>query len=67
MSARAGKRVPDETDRRRQSCSTEGCEKLLFRFHPDLTGGPIEMPCPLGHMNEVYFNTMGPAWDPPIG
>ena len=46
------------------------CGKLVFRFHPSLRGGPLQIPCrpsckdARGERNlEVYFNEAGPGWD----
>lgn len=63
MVAPTGRRIPDSTERRRLECPNSNCTKLLCRFSPGVTGGPIEFKCPQGHVHDVYFNTAGPEWD----
>lgn len=58
-------RLPQVGDDGRHRLNCAKCGKLLLRFDPSLTGGPVEKVCERSdcrHLNVVSFNVAGPTW-----
>lgn len=63
-------RIPEVGDDGLRRFDCPKCGKLVFRFGPSLTGGPIELPCRPScrdatgkrTIHSVSFNTAGPQW-----